>query len=181
MDDAIILEKFADEKTRDEAFSLLLEKYQQKIYWHVRRFVLDHEDANDLVQDIFLKVWKNLDKFRADAQLYTWIYRIASNECITFLNRKKHAASVSLDDENSSYLADSLTETSYFNGDQVQLKLQKALLTLPDKQRLVFNMKYFDDLKYDEISEILGTSVGALKASYHLAVKKIEKFLSDTD
>lgn len=181
MDDAIILEKFADEKTRDEAFGLLLEKYQQKIYWHVRRFVLDHEDANDLVQDIFLKVWKNLDKFRADAQLYTWIYRIASNECITFLNRKKHTANVSLDDENSSYLAESLTETSYFNGDQAQLKLQKALLTLPDKQRLVFNMKYFDDLKYDEISAILGTSVGALKASYHLAVKKIEKFLSSLD
>lgn len=181
MDDAIILEKFANEKTRDEAFGILLEKYQQKIYWHVRRFVLDHEDANDLVQDIFIKVWKNLDRFRADAQLYTWIYRIATNECITFLNRKKQNLSISLDDENSSFLAESLTDSSYFNGDQVQLKLQKALLTLPDKQRLVFNMKYFDDLKYDEISDILGTSVGALKASYHLAVKKIERFLSEAD
>jgi len=181
MEDALILEKFADSRTRDEAFGILLEKYQQKIYWHVRRFVLDHDDANDLVQDIFIKVWKNLDKFRADAQLYTWIYRIATNECITFLNRKKQNLSISLDDENSGFLAESLTESAYFNGDQAQLKLQQALLTLPDKQRLVFNMKYFDDLKYDEISSILGTSVGALKASYHLAVKKIERFLSDTD
>src|SRR5690606_26175450 len=181
MDDALILEKFADSRTRDEAFEILLTKYQQKVYWHVRRFVLDHEDANDLVQDIFIKVWRNLDKFRADAQLYTWIYRIASNECITFLNRKKQNQSISLNDESSSFLADSLTESSYFSGNEIQLKLQKALLTLPDKQRLVFNMKYFDDLKYDEISDILGTSVGALKASYHLAVKKIEKFLSDND
>lgn len=181
MDDALILEKFADSRTRDEAFEILLTKYQQKVYWHVRRFVLDHEDANDLVQDIFIKVWKNLDNFRADAQLYTWIYRIATNESITFLNRRKQKLNISLDDENSSFLAESLADTSYFNGDQAQLKLQQALLTLPDKQRLVFNMKYFDDLKYDEISDILGTSVGALKASYHIAVKKIERFLLESD
>src|SRR5690606_37497649 len=181
MDDALILEKFADSRTRDEAFEILLTKYQQKVYWHVRRFVLDHEDANDLVQDIFIKVWKNLDNFRADAQLYTWIYRIATNECITFLNKKKQTLNISLNDENSTFLVDSLTESAYFSGDQIQLKLQKALLTLPDKQRLVFNMKYFDDLKYDEISAILGTSVGALKASYHIAVKKIEHFLTETD
>jgi len=181
MDDAIILQKFAESNTREEAFGILLDKYQQKIYWHVRRFVLDHDDANDLVQDIFIKVWKNLDKFRADAQLYTWIYRIATNECITFLNKKKQNLNISLDDESSGFLADTLTETSYFNGDQAQIRLQEALLTLPDKQRLVFNMKYFDDLKYEEISEIVGTSVGALKASYHLAVKKIERFLSETD
>lgn len=181
MDDTLILEKFANENTRDEAFKLLLEKYQQKIYWHVRRFVLDHDDANDLVQDIFIKVWKNLDKFREDAQLYTWIYRIASNESITFLNKKKKHRNISIDDEQSGFLAETLTESPYFNGDKAQLKLQRALLTLPDKQRLVFNMKYFEDLKYEEISEILGTSVGALKASYHLAVKKIEKHFSETD
>ena len=133
------------------------------------------------MQDIFIKVWKNLDRFRADAQLYTWIYRIATNECITFLNKRKQNLNISLDDESSGFLANTLTETSYFNGDQAQIKLQEALLTLPDKQRLVFNMKYFDDLKYEEISEIVGTSVGALKASYHLAVKKIERFLSETD
>lgn len=181
MEDAQILEKFASESTREEAFVLLLNKYQQKIYWHVRRLVLDHDDADDLVQDIFIKVWKNLTNFRADAQLYTWLYRIATNECITFLNKKKQQHNISLNDENASYLADTLTSSSYFNGNKAQLKLQQALLELPEKQRLVFNMKYFDDLKYDEISAILGTSVGALKASYHLAVKKIEYFFKNHD
>lgn len=181
MNDAEIIEKFADEKTRHQAFNELLKKYQQKIYWHVRRFVVDHDDADDLVQDIFIKVWRSLANFRADAQLYTWLYRIASNECITFLNKKKQQNNISLNDDSSSYLAESLTASSYFNGNQAQLKLQQALLLLPDKQRLVFNMKYFEDMKYEEISEALGTSVGALKASYHLAVKKIEQFFKDTD
>lgn len=181
MDDAEILEKFANKRTRDEAFTLLLNKYQERIYWHVRRYVLNHDDADDLVQDIFIKVWNNLDKFRADAKLYTWIYRIASNESITFLNKKKQMLNISLDEESSAYLADTLTQTSYFDANKAELMLQKALLTLPDKQRLVFNMKYFEDMKYDEISEILGTSVGALKTSYHFAVKKIEKYFLETD
>ena len=181
MDDRLILEKFASERTRDEAFSALVSKYQEKIYWHVRRMVIDHDDADDLVQEIFIKVWKNLGTFRADAQLYTWLYRIATNECITFLNRKKTQQQVSLDDDTATYLADTLADTPYFDGNAVQRKLQEALLTLPQKQRQVFNMKYFDDLKYEEISEILGTSVGALKASYHLAVKKIEQFLAGHD
>lgn len=181
MEDAQILERFADERTRDEAFTQLLKKYQQKIYWHVRRLVIDHDDADDLVQDIFVKVWKNLKNFREDAQLYTWLYRIATNECITFLNKKKQRQNISLDDDNAAYLADALTDSTYFDGNQAQLKLQEALLKLPEKQRLVFNMKYFDDLKYEEISEIVGTSVGALKASYHLAVKKIEQFFEAHD
>lgn len=176
MEDSLIIAKFADESTREEAFRLLLKKYQQKIYWHVRRMVIDHDDADDVVQDIFIKVWRNLEKFREDSQLYTWLYRIATNECITFLNKKKQKQSVSLDDESSAYLSDSLADGAYFNGDKAQMKLQQALLTLPDKQRLVFNMKYFEDMKYEEISNVLGTSVGALKASYHLAVKKIENF-----
>src|SRR5690606_22824626 len=176
---ALIISKFADERTREEAFGLLLEKYQQKIYWHVRRMVIDHDDADDVTQDIFVKVWRNLDKFREDSQLYTWLYRIATNECITFLNKKKKQNNVSLDDENSTYLAETLSVSQYFDGDKAQMKLQLALLTLPEKQRLVFNMKYFEDLKYDEISEIVGTSVGALKASYHLAVKKIEHFFNN--
>jgi RNA polymerase sigma factor (sigma-70 family) len=180
VEDSEILEKFAGEKTRNEAFNLLLGKYQQKIYWHVRRLVIDHDDADDLVQDVFIKVWKNLGNFRSDSQLYTWLYRIATNECITFLNHKKNQNNVPLD-EVSYDLADSLAESPYFDGDQIQLKLQQALLILPEKQRLVFNMKYYDDLKYDEISEILGTSVGALKASFHLAVKKIEQHLLNTD
>ncbi|NGF56269.1 RNA polymerase sigma factor [Parapedobacter sp. SGR-10] len=181
MEDALIISKFADERTREEAFGLLLKKYQQKVYWHVRRMVIDHDDADDVTQDIFVKVWRNLEKFREDSQLYTWLYRIATNECITFLNKKKQKQSVSLDDDNSSYLSETLADGQYFNGDKAQLKLQQALLTLPEKQRLVFNMKYFENLKYEEISDILGTSVGALKASYHLAVKKIEHFFNTHD
>ena len=181
MEDALIISKFANESTREEAFNQLLTKYQQKIYWHVRRMVIDHDDADDVVQDIFIKVWRNLANFREDSQLYTWLYRIATNECITFLNKKKLKQNVSLDDDSSAYLADSLSSGSYFSGDKAQMKLQQALLTLPEKQKLVFNMKYFDDMKYDEISQVLGTSVGALKASYHLAVKKIEAFFHNND
>jgi len=178
--DTEILSKFQDERTRNEAFNLLLKKYQQKIYWHVRRMVIDHDDADDLVQDIFVKIWKNLPGFRSDAQLYTWMYRIATNECITFLNKKKQKNNIPLDDV-SYELADTLADSTYLSGDKIQLKLQSALLTLPDKQRLVFNMKYYDDMKYDEMSEVLGTSVGALKASFHLAVKKIEAYLLSND
>jgi len=181
MDDALIIAKFAEEGTREEAFRLLLKKYQQKIYWHVRRMVIDHDDADDVVQDIFVKVWKNLGSFREDSQLYTWLYRIATNECITFLNKKKQKQNVSLDDDTTAYLAETLADGNYFNGDKAQMKLQQALLTLPEKQKLVFNMKYFEDMKYEEISNVLGTSVGALKASYHLAVKKIEAFFNNHD
>ena len=176
VEDEEILEKFSIERTRNEAFNLLISKYQEKIYWHVRRLMIDHDDADDLVQEVFIKVWKNLAKFRSDSKLYTWIYRIATNECITFLNKKKQRNQTPLD-EVVEELSESLIASSYFNGDKIQLKLQQALLTLPAKQRLIFNMKYYDDLKYDEISAILGTSVGALKASFHIAVKKIEVFM----
>ena len=179
-EDSEILQKFADPKTRSEAFNLLLKKYQQKIYWHIRRLVINHDDADDLIQEVFIKVWKNLADFRSDSQLYTWLYRIATNESISFLNRKKLKNNISLD-EVGYELAESLADSTYFDGDQAQIKLQKALLTLPEKQRLVFNMKYFDDLKYEEISAILGTSVGGLKASYHLAVKKVEHYLLNSD
>jgi RNA polymerase sigma factor (sigma-70 family) len=179
-EDSEILQKFADPKTRNAAFNLLLQKYQQKIYWHIRRLVVNHDDADDLVQEVFVKVWKNLADFRSDSQLYTWLYRIATNESITFLNRKKLKNNISLDEVGYD-LADTLAGSTYFDGDMAQMKLQKALLTLPEKQRLVFNMKYFDDLKYEEISAILGTSVGGLKASFHLAVKKIEHYLLNTD
>jgi RNA polymerase sigma factor (sigma-70 family) len=176
VEDDEILEKFSNESTRNEAFNLLISKYQEKIYWHIRRLVIDHDDADDLVQEVFIKVWKSLAKFRNDSKLYTWIYRIATNECITFLNKKKQRNQTPLD-EVSDELSESLVASSYFNGDKIQMKLQQALLTLPEKQRLIFNMKYYDDLKYDEISAILGTSVGALKASFHIAVKKIEVFM----
>ncbi len=180
VEDSEILLKFSVEKTRNEAFNLLLTKYQQKIYWHIRRLVIDHDDTDDLVQETFVKVWKNLANFRSDSQLYTWIYRIATNESITFLNKKKLKNNISLDDV-SSELAESLTASHYFDGDKIQRKLQEAILTLPEKQRIIFNMKYFDDMKYDEISEVLGTSVGALKASFHIAVKKIEGILTNDE
>lgn len=144
--------------------------------------VIDHDDTDDLVQDVFIKVWNNLSTFRKDSQLFTWLYRIATNESISFLNRKKLRNSISLNDNSESMdLLETLAESPYFDGDKAQMKLQKALLSLPEKQRLVFNMKYFDDLKYEEISEILGTSVGALKASFHIAVKKIEQILVNSD
>ncbi|RYE32124.1 MAG: sigma-70 family RNA polymerase sigma factor [Sphingobacteriaceae bacterium] len=180
VEDQEILSKFQDEKTRNEAFNLLLKKYQQKIYWHIRRMVINHDDADDLVQEVFIKIWKNLLGFRNDAQLYTWMYRIATNECITFLNRKKLKNNIPFDDV-SYELSESLTESAYFDGDKAQRKLQKAILTLPDKQRLVFNMKYYDEMKYEEMSDVLGTSVGALKSSFHLAVKKIEAYLLTED
>ena len=180
VEDDEILAKFSVESSRNEAFNLLIKKYQEKVYWHIRRIVIDHDDADDLVQEVFIKVWKNLSKFRNDSKLYTWIYRIATNDCITFLNKKKQRNNIPMD-EVSDELSESLIASSYFNGDKIQMKLQQALLILPEKQRLIFNMKYYDDLKYEEISEILGTSVGALKASFHIAVKKIETFMLNDD
>jgi len=177
LEDKEILEKFAKEESRNMAFNQLVRKYQQKIYWHIRKMVIDHEDADDLTQEVFIKVWKHLENFRQDAQLYTWLYRIATNECLNFLKSKKRKFFLPINDVEAELTA-KIDQQENLSGDEIQLKLQKALLKLPDKQRLVFNMKYYDDLKYEEISEILGTSVGALKASYHLAVKKIEEYVT---
>ncbi len=157
-----------------------MEMYQERIYWHIRKFVFDHDDANDIMQNTFIKVYRGIGKFKGEAKLYTWIYRIASNESITFLNRKKKKAVTSLDNEAND-LANQLRADAFFDGDEVQLMLQKALASLPAKQRLVFNMKYYDDMSYQEISDILETSVGALKASYHHAVKKIQLFFKDVN
>jgi RNA polymerase sigma factor (sigma-70 family) len=180
MTDAELIKAFADNSQRKLAFNQLVRKYQQKIYWHIRKMVLDHDDANDLTQDTFVKAWQNIENFRGDSQLYTWLYRIATNETLNFLQKKKKRFAVSMDDEESGLpdLADTLENDVLISGDEIQLKLQKAILTLPDKQRLVFNMRYFDEMKYEEISDITDTSVGALKASYHLAVEKIEKYLN---
>lgn len=176
--DKEILEKFQNANTQNSALTLLLNKYQKKIYWHIRRIVVDHDDANDVVQNTFIKSWNGLENFKEESQLFTWLYRIATNESITFLNKKKKNLRVSFDDVQHT-LSRTLQDDNFFNGDEIQLKLQKAILTLPEKQRIVFNMKYYDDLKYEEMSEILDTSVGALKASYHHAVKKIEEFLKN--
>lgn len=171
-----ILELCQQPDSSNYGFNLLVRKYQERVYLHIRRIVINHDDANDIVQDTFIKVWKNLGGFRSDSNLYTWIYRIATNESLSFLQKKKRKYLFTTIDYNSK-LAKNLEDDNYYNGDEIQLRLQKALLTLPDKQRLVFNMKYYDDLKYENISDILGTSVGALKASYHIAVKKIEKYI----
>jgi len=177
LEDQELIEKLAREDTRNFAFNQLVRKYQERIYWHVRKMVLDHDDSDDVVQEVFIKVWKNLHSFRQDAQLFTWIYRIATNECLNFLKKKKRVSIMSLTDYQD-ILVSKLDMSVQMDGDAIEIKLQKALLTLPDKQRLVFNMKYFEDMKYDEIAEITGTSVGGLKASYHHAVKKIEEFIN---
>jgi len=173
----LIIEKIRSEETRNYGFNLLVREYQERVYWHVRKMVIDHDDADDLVQEIFVKVWKNLGSFREDAKLYTWIYRIATNECLTFLKRKKRKFFVPIKDVQGE-LSEKIDQDTNISGDEVQRKLQKALLKLPDKQRMVFNMKYFDDMKFKDIAEITGTSVGALKANYHHAVKKIEEFIN---
>lgn len=175
-DDKELLELFRQESTRSMAFHQLVKKYQKRVYWHTRKMVIDHDDADDLTQEVFIKVWHHLDDFREDARLFTWIYRIATNECLNFLKKKRTRFFLPLHDVEHELEA-KLNETHLVSGDEIQLKLQKALLKLPEKQRLVFNMKYFDDMKYEDISEVLGTSVGALKASYHLAVKKIEDYM----
>jgi len=176
LEDKEILEKLKSEESRNYAFNMLVRKYQKKVYSITRKMVIDHDDADDLTQEVFLKIWNNLHKFREDAQLFTWIYRIATNECLAFLRKKKTRFFLPIGNSQEA-LSKLLDQHTGFSGEEIQLKLQKALLTLPDKQRLVFNMKYYEDLKYEDMSEITGTSVGALKASYHLAVKKIEENL----
>ena len=178
LEDRELLSKIRNPDTRNYGFNLLVRTYQQRVYWHVRKMVIDHDDADDLTQEVFIKIHRHIDGFREDAQLYTWIYRIATNECLSFLEKKKRRFFLPIGDV-AGELAGKLDRSDHVSGDEIQLKLQKALLKLPDKQRLVFNMKYFEDMSYEQISEITDTSVGALKASYHHAVKKIEDFLTE--
>ena len=177
MEDKDLLEKIRNPETRNYGFNLLVRAYQQRVYWHIRKMVIDHDDADDLTQEVFIKIHKYIENFREDSMLYTWIYRIATNECLSFLQRKKRRFFLPIGDVEGE-LTSKLDSSPHVSGDEIQLNLQKALLKLPDKQRLVFNMKYFDDMSYEEIAEITKTSVGALKASYHHAVKKIEDFLT---
>jgi len=176
LEDKELLSKIRNPETQHYGFNLLVRAYQQRIYWHVRKMVIDHDDADDLTQEVFIKIHRAIGNFREDSQLFTWIYRIATNECLTFLNKKRRRFFLPLEDVGKE-LSSKIDSSSGMSGDEIQKKLQKALLTLPDKQRLVFNMKYFDDLPYETISEITKTSVGALKASYHHAVRKIEDYL----
>ena len=171
-----LIEQLKNESTQSQAFSILVKKYQEQVYWLIRKMVLSHDDANDVLQNTFLHAWKGISNFRGDAKFSTWLYRIAVNETFTFLaNAELKNANNMTDLED--IMVQNLASDEYFEGDEVQIKFQKAILSLPPKQRMVFNMKYFEDKKYEEMEEILGTSVGALKASYHHAVKKIENFI----
>jgi len=172
-EDREILEGIQTPGKEEEAFNALVLKYQQRLYFHVRKIVITHEDADDALQNTFVKVWRSMGDFRSDSRLYTWLYRIATNEALNLLKQKKKRTFAPWVDVEKK-MGESLASDPYFDGDNIQLELQKAILKLPEKQRIVFNMKYFDDIKYEEMAEILDTSVGALKASYHHAVKKIE-------
>jgi RNA polymerase sigma-70 factor (ECF subfamily) len=174
-DDAL-LKLFHEPSSRNRAFDLLVLKYQEQLYWVIRRLVIDHDDTNDIIQNVFIKVWSNLETFREDSKLYTWLYRIAINESLGFLNSKRMRIFVPFGDVEKQ-LNQKLTDDNFFEGTEIQLMLQKAILTLPEKQRIVFNLRYYNEMPYEQMSEILGTSVGALKASYHLAMKKVEKSL----
>lgn len=176
--DKQLIDLYHNSDDKNKAFGFIMQKYQQRLYWHIRRLVINHDDSDDVLQNTFLKAWKGLKNFRAESQLYTWLYRIATNESLTFLNQKRNKVFMPFIDVEKQ-LSETLESDEYFNGDQIQKKLQQAIMQLPEKQKVVFNMKYFEEMKYEEMSEILDTSVGALKASYHHAVKKIEKYFSE--
>lgn len=177
INEKLILKQLREPRTAEAAFGVLVKEYTEPLYWHLRRMVVDHDDANDLLQNTFIKAWTNMDSFQGNSKISTWLYRIATNEALTFISKQNMTEMVSIDDEDSP-VAD-LEADEYFNGDELQMRLQAALQTLPPKQRMVFNMKYFDEMKYEDMSEVLGTSVGALKASYHLAVQKIASYFDD--
>lgn len=169
-----------DEQSRRRAFESIVQANSEQLYWHIRQMVLNHDDANDILQNTFIKAWTNIDSFQANSKISTWLYRIAINETLTFINKQRNITSIDIDDPDIG-VGDKLESDPYFDGNETERQLQEAIATLPEKQRMVFNIKYFEEMKYEEISDILGTSVGALKASFHLAVKKIEEFFNKID
>ena len=175
-DDKELLYLFKNADSKESAFTAILKKYQEKLYWHIRRLVIDHDDADDVLQNMFIKVWKGLENFREDSQLYTWLYRIATNESLTFLEQRKKRNLVSLDTVENG-LVNKLKADSNFDANRLEWKLQLGIQQLPEKQRIVFNLRYYDEMPYEEMSRVLDTSEGALKASYHHAAKKIEEFI----
>lgn len=177
-DDATIIELILKKESENYGFNLLVRKYQERLYHHIRRMLISHDDTDDVLQVVFIKAWQNIQGFRSESGIYTWLYRIATNECITFLSKKKKRFFIPMENVERK-LSQQLENDDAFKGDEIQKKLLKAMLHLPEKQRAVFNLKYFEEMKYEQIAEITGTSVGALKASYHLAVKKIEEFMSN--
>jgi len=171
------IQELTNPKTQNQAFEKLLKEYQKPLYNHIRNIILNHDDADDVLQNTFVKVFQYLNKFKGESKLFSWMYRIATNEALTFLSQKAKKSGISSETLQNKTI-DNLKADVYFDGNEIQIKKQKAIILLPEKQQLVFKMKYFEELKYEEISDILGTSVGALKASYHLAVKKIEAFVT---
>jgi len=176
LDEEVLIGQLKDPHTRDASFRTLVETHKERLYWHIRKMVLNHEDTDDVLQNTFIKVFKHIDGFKGDSKLYSWMYRIATNESINFLNNKANQMHIDMQTLQEQRV-ENLRADVYFDGSEIQLKLQRAIVSLPHKQQLVFNMRYFDELKYEEISEILDTSVGALKASFHHAKKKIESIL----
>lgn len=174
--DQEILKHFRIPENRDAAFTQLIGKYQEKLYWHIRRLVVSHEDAHDLLQNVWIRVWKSLERFREDSQLYTWLYRIASNECLSFLEQKKKRGTASLDEQESG-VSEKIRAEEHFDAARLEWKLQLGIQQLPEKQRIVFMLRYYEEMPYQEMSQVLDTSEGALKASYHHAAKKIEQFI----
>lgn len=173
-----LVEQLQTSESQSQAFEVLVNTYKERLYWHIRRIVLNHDDTDDVLQNTFIKVYNNIAGFKGDSKLYSWMYRIATNEALTFLKSKSRKLGFD-DHELQERMVANLQADVFFEGDEIQLKLQEAIATLPEKQKLVFNMKYFEEMKYGEISEILETSVGGLKASYHLAVKKLEAYLKE--
>ena len=177
-DELVLIKELQQTSTKEKAFKQLVNKYKERLYWHIRKIVLVHDDTDDVLQNTFIKIYKNIDNFKNESKLFSWMYRIATNESITYINKRAKERDISVDEYHQEAVT-SLADDHYFSGDYIQLVLQKAIATLPQKQQIVFNMKYFEALKYDQISEILDTSVGALKASYHHATKKIEEFIKN--
>lgn len=176
LSDKDLLYQFKQPGSKERAFTEIIKKYQEKLYWHIRRIVVDHEDANDILQNMFIKVWNSLENFREDSQLYTWLYRIATNECFTFLEQLKRRSAISLSEVEGT-LVNRIKADQNFDANKLEWKLQLAIQHLPEKQRIVFSLRYYDEMPYEEMSRVLETSEGALKASYHHAAKKVEEFL----
>jgi len=178
LNDTELLVQFRDPVTKEKAYTAIIKKYQEKLYWHIRRMVVVHDDADDVLQNVFIRVWKGLENFREDSQLYTWLYRIATNESLTFLEQQKKRSTVSFNDVESG-LSEKIKASENFDANKLEWKLQLAIQQLPEKQRVVFQLRYYDEMPYEEMSRVLDTSEGALKASYHHAVKKIEDFIKN--
>lgn len=179
-DERKIMSLLSNPVTRRQAFGMVVNQYGEQLYWQVRRIVLSHDDANDVMQNVFVKAWSNIETFRNDSKLSTWLYRIAVNESLDFMRRRKNAPTVSADDADTG-VANALLADKYFDGDETEAQLQQAISRLPEVQRMVFNMRYYDEMKYSDMSKVMGTSVGALKASYHIAVKKISDYFKSLD